>query len=106
MTRPSFRTFKRNALDEDGASRGNDLEDPSEAPEPGGAFTAREVAGFLGRRVTAREGLLVPAGSRGTITDSRRYAGGWLIHISWDGLGADTGDWLTKREAVQSLTWH
>ena len=71
----------------------------------GGDFTAREVTNLMGRRVIAREGLMVPYGTRGSITDSRRYTSGWLMHVAWDGLGDGSGDWLTKREASHSLSF-
>ena len=103
MARSPIRTY-RNAF----ANEAAPAEEASEGQvtlDSGGDFTAREVTNLMGRRVIAREGLMVPYGTRGNITDSRRYTSGWLMFITWDNLANGTGDWLTKREAVHHLKW-
>jgi len=105
VPRSSFRNYKRNAVHEDPQAQSQPEGSPAPELEAGGDFTAREAGNLLGHRVTALPGLLVPPGTRGTITDSRRYTSGWLMFITWDNLANGTGDWLTKREAVHHLKW-
>ena len=103
MARSPIRTY-RNAF----ANEAAPAEEASEGQvtlDSGGDFTAREVTNLMGRRVIAREGLMVPYGTRGNITDSRRYTSGWLMPVAWDGLGDGSGDWLTKREACHGLSF-
>ena len=101
MARSPIRTY-RNAF----SSEAKPAEEPEEEKaslSTGGDFTAREVGNLMGCRVAARAGLMVSPGTRGTITDSRRYTSGWLMHVAWDTLTDGSGDWLTKREAAHNL---